>query len=151
MQQGWFAAFGLVDLAMVKALGLEGKVYAGVFAILPEKLTSGGAHRRYQPFSLFPAALRDIALVVDQSVLASEVQKTLAKLARAATLNVFALETIEVFDVYQGAGLPEGKKSLGFSLVFRSSERTLTDDEVNVAFQKIQDELAKTTPYQIRK
>lgn len=151
MQQGWFSAFGLVDLAMVKSLGLEGKVHAGVFAILPEKLAAGGAHRRYQPFSLFPAALRDIALVVDQTVLASEVQKALAKLARAATGNAFSLETIEVFDVYQGTGLAEGKKSLGFSLVFRSSERTLTDDEVNVAFQKFQDELAKTTPYQIRK
>jgi len=148
---GWSAQFGLADLAMVKALGIEGKVYAGIFAILPEKLAGAGAHRRYQPFSLFPAALRDIALVVDQTLLASDVQKTLAKLARAATGNVFSLETIEVFDLYQGAGLLEGKKSLGFSLVFRSSERTLTDDEVNLAFQKIQDELANTTPYQIRK
>jgi phenylalanyl-tRNA synthetase beta chain len=151
LQHGWTTAFGLVDLAMVKALGLQGKVYAGMFAILPEKLASAGSHRRYRPFSLFPAALRDIALVVDQNVLAAEVQKTLTKFARAAAGNVFALETIEVFDVYQGAGLPEGKKSLGFSLVFRSSERTLTDDEVNAAFQKIQDELAKNTEYQIRK
>ncbi len=151
VRAGWLAQCGLADLAMVKSLGIEGKVYAGIFAVLPEKLAAASAHRRYQPFSLFPAALRDIALVVDQNLLASEVQKTLAKLARAATGNVFSLETIEVFDLYQGAGLPEGKKSLGFSLVFRSSERTLTDDEVNLAFQKIQDELAKTTPYQIRK
>ena len=151
MNSGWAAHFGLANLAMVKSLGIEGKVYAGIFAILPEKLAAAGVHRRYQPFSLFPAALRDIALVVDQSLLASEVQKALAKIARAATGNVFALETIEVFDVYQGAGLPEGKKSLAFSFVFRSSERTLTDDEVNIAFQKVQDELAQTTPYQIRK
>jgi phenylalanyl-tRNA synthetase beta chain len=151
MNRSWVAHFGLVNLAMVKSLGIEGKVYAGSFAILPEKLAAAGAHRRYQPFSLFPAALRDIALVVDQNLPAGEVQKALAKLARAATGNGFSLEAIEVFDVYQGAGLPEGKKSLGFSLVFRSSERTLTDDEVNGAFQKIQDELAKTTPYQLRK
>jgi len=151
MNHSWSAHFGLVNLSLVKTLGIEGKVYAGIFAILPEKLAAAGAHRRYQPFSLFPAALRDIALVVDQNLPAGEVQKALAKLARAATGNVFSLEAIEVFDVYQGAGLPEGKKSLGFSLVFRSSERTLTDDEVNAAFQKIQDELAKTTPYQIRK
>ena len=151
MHHGWQAQFGLANLAMVKSLGIEGKVYAGVFAILPEKLAAAGTHRRYQPFSLFPAALRDIALVVDKNLPAAEVQKTLAKLARAATGNVFSLETIEVFDVYQGAGLPEGTKSVAFSFVFRSSERTLTDDEVNVAFQKIQDELAKTTPYQLRK
>ena len=43
-----------------------------------------------------------------------------------------------VFDLYQGKGLPEGKKSLAFSLVFRSSTRTLTDDEVNAVFAQIQ-------------
>jgi phenylalanyl-tRNA synthetase beta chain len=151
VQQGWLAQFGLANLAMVKSLGIEGKVYAGIFAILPEKLAAAGVHRRYQPFSLFPAALRDIALVVEKNLAAADVKKTLAKLARAATGNVFSLEAIEVFDVYQGAGLPEGTKSVAFSLVFRSSERTLTDDEVNVVFQKIQDELAKNTPFQIRK
>jgi len=151
ISQGWTACIGLVNLALLKSLGIEGKVYGGTFAILPEKLAAAGAHRRFQSFSLFPAALRDLALVVDQTLQAADVQKTLAKLARAAAGNAFALETIEVFDVYQGAGLPEGKKSVAFSLVFRSPERTLTDDEVNVAFQKVQDELAKTTPYQIRK
>jgi len=151
MVHGWGAAFGLVDLAMVKALGIEGKIYAGTFAILPEKLASVEAHRRYQQFSLFPAALRDLALVVDKNLLAYEVQKAVAKLARSAAGSAFALEAIEVFDVYQGTGLPEGKKSLAFSLVFRASDRTLTDDEVNAAFNKLQDELAKTTPYQIRK
>ncbi len=148
---GWTARFGLLDLAQVKALGLEGKVYAGFFAILPEKLAGQTTHRRYQPFSLFPAALRDLALVVDASTPAAEVQKALAKLARAAVGTAFALESVSVFDVYQGKGLPEGTKSLAFSLVFRSAERTLTDDEVNTVFTKIQDELVKTTTYQIRK
>jgi len=151
MQHGWGVACGLVDLAMVKAQGVNGKVYAGSFTILPEKLASAETHRRYQPFGLFPAALRDVALVVDQSLLASEVQKAVSKLARAAAGTAFALESIDVFDVYQGAGLSEGKKSLAFSLVFRAPDRTLTDDEVNTAFNKLLDELVKTTPYQIRK
>jgi phenylalanyl-tRNA synthetase beta chain len=151
MQHGWMATFGLVDLAMAKALGLDGKIQAGIFVILPERLNAVDGHRRYQPFSLFPAALRDIALVVDQNLLASEVQKTVSKLARAAVGNAFALETVDVFDVYQGKGLPDGKKSLAFSLVFRAADRTLTDDEVNAAFNKLQDEIVKTTPYQIRK
>jgi phenylalanyl-tRNA synthetase beta chain len=63
----------------------------------------------------------------------------------------FGLEAVNVFDVYRGKGLPEGKKSLAFSLIFRAQERTLTDEEVNLAFQKIQDELLATTAYQIRK
>ncbi len=151
IQYGWTARFGLLDLAAVKAAGVEGKVYAGQFAILPEKLTAVSARRRYQPFSLFPAALRDLALVVDDTLPAADVQKTLAKIARAAVANAFALEGVNVFDVYRGKGLPEGKKSLAFSFVFRATDRTLTDDEVNTVFNKIQDELAKSTPYQIRK
>ncbi len=151
MTQGWTARFGLLNLAMVRSLGLEGKIYAGIFAILPEKLTGEATRRRYADFSLMPAALRDFALVVDTAVQSDEVRKTLAKIARAAIGNAFALESVEVFDVYQGKGLPEGKKSLAFSLVFRSAERTLTDDEVNAVGQKIQDEIAKSTPWQIRK
>lgn len=151
MTQGWTARFGLLNLAMVKSLGLEGKIYAGIFAILPEKLAAVHTRRRYADFSLMPAALRDYALVMDESVQADEVRRTLARIARAAAGNALGVESVEVFDVYRGKGLPEGKKSLAFSLVFRSAERTLTDDEVNAVGQKIQDEIAKTTPWQIRK
>jgi phenylalanyl-tRNA synthetase beta chain len=147
----WAARFGLVSLSLLKMMGIEGKVYAGCFAILPEKLAAVTSSRRFSDFSLFPAALRDLALVVDATTPSAEVQKTLAKLARAAAGNTFALETVSAFDVYTGPGVPEGKKSLAFSLVFRSAERTLTDDEVNTVFQKVQDEVAKTTTWQIRK
>jgi phenylalanyl-tRNA synthetase beta chain len=61
------------------------------------------------------------------------------------------LENVQAFDVYLGKGLPEGKKSLAYSLVFRAPDRTLTDDEVNAVFTKIQDELQKSTAFQIRK
>ena len=91
---------------------------------------------------MFPAAWRDLALVVDAATPAAEVQKSLAKVARAAVGNAFALERAAVFDVYQGKGLPDGKKSLAFNLVFRSNERTLTDDEVNAAFVRIQQDIA---------
>ena len=65
--------------------------------------------------------------------------------------NAFALESVSAFDVYTGPGVPEGKKSLAFSLVFRSAERTLTDDEVNVVFQEVLDEIVKTSGWQVRK
>ena len=148
---GWTARFGLLNLALVRSLGVEGKVYAGIFAILPEKITADVVRRRHADFSLQPAALRDLALLVDSVTPADEVRKALAKVARAAAGSAFAVESVSVFDVYQGQGMPEGKKSLAFSLVFRATDRTLTDDEVNGAFNKIQDELGKTTGYQIRK
>jgi phenylalanyl-tRNA synthetase beta chain len=148
---GWSARFGLLNLALVKSLGLEGKVYAGVFTVLPEKLSGDATRRRFSEFSLFPAALRDLALVVDAATPAADVQKALAKSARAAVGNAFAVERVSVFDVYRGAGLPDGKKSLAFNLVFRSADRTLTDDEVNAAFTKLQEDVVKTGGWQIRK
>ena len=152
MQHGWTARFGLLNLAMVKAFGVEGKVYAGIIAILPEKLAAAtAARRRYADFSLQPAALRDLALVVPIAASAGEVQKALAKSARAAVGTAFVLEGVTVFDVYQGKGLPENTKSLAFSLVFRSPDRTLTDDEVNTVFTKIQDDVVATSGYLIRK
>ena len=140
-----------MSLAHLKALGITGKVYAGFFAIVSEKVTAEAERRSFKPFSLQPAALRDLALVVPEATTSGEVQKALAKVARAAVGAAFALEAVNVFDVYQGKGLPEGTKSLAYSLVFRAPDRTLTDDEVNAVFVKIQDDLLKTTAYQIRK
>ncbi len=142
MNDGWTARFGLLNLPMVRNLGVEGRVWAGMLAVLPAKLAAVTGHRRYQPFSLFPAALRDIALVVEAGRHAAEVRAELLKAAQASTGDGFAVEAVEVFDVYQGQGLPEGKKSVAFSLSFRSAVRTLTDDEVNVAFTKLQQTIA---------
>lgn len=138
LKQGWTARFGLLNLAMVRAAGVEGRVWAGMFAILPEHMSAASSRRRFQNFSLFPPALRDLALVVDASRHAGEVRAQLLQVARAVTGGTFAVEAVEAFDVYRGAGLPEGKKSLAFALSFRSAERTLTDDEVNAVFQQIQ-------------
>lgn len=142
MKQGWTVRFGLLNLAMVRSLGVEGKVWGGMFAILPGKLAAATTHPRYQPFTLFPAALRDVALVVETARHAEQVRLALLKTARGITGPGFALEAVEVFDVYQGKGLPEGKKSLAFSLSFRAPDRTLTDDEVNTAFTKLLQDIA---------
>ena len=150
LAHGWTARFGLLNLAMVRGLGIEGKVYGGIFAILPEKVSADSLRKRYRDFSLFPAALRDIALVVENATPAEEVRKQLAKIARALVGPAIAVESVQVFDVYQGKGLPEGKKSLAFSLVYRAADRTLTDAEVNVPFQKIQEELGRTTAWTVR-
>jgi phenylalanyl-tRNA synthetase beta chain len=149
--QGWIARFGLLSLAMTRSMDIPAKVYAGIFAILPERLRAAGEKRRFVPFSLFPSALRDLALVVDSAEPAAEVRERLGSIARAAAGRSFALDRIDLFDVYQGQELPEGRKNLAFSLVFRAADRTLTDDEVNAALQKIQDEIARTTRYSVRK
>jgi phenylalanyl-tRNA synthetase beta chain len=148
MQDGWTARFGLLNLAMVRDLGVTGQVYAGVFAVLPERLARESARRRHKDFSLFPAALRDLALVMDEATPADEARRAVAKVARAAA-GALTVEAVEVFDVYR-EGLPPGKKSVAFSLVFRSAERTLTDEEVNAVLQKIQAEIGLSAAFQLR-
>jgi phenylalanyl-tRNA synthetase beta chain len=150
VERGWVARFGLVNLAMLRARGIEGTVLAGIFTILPERLSAGAPRLRSREFSLFPAALRDIALVVDKRVPAGDVRGAVARVAAAAAGGAFAVEGVEVFDVYEGKGLPEGKKSLALSIVFRSPSRTLTDDEVNGVLLRAVGEIARTTGYQLR-
>ncbi len=132
----WTACFGLLNLATMSAMGVQSKVWGGSFTILPERLTIAFPRKRYQNFSLYPAALRDLALVIDVDRPAESLRAELDKIARAAAGD-FATEAVEIFDVYQGDGLPAGKKSVAFALIFRSATRTLTTEEVNVTFTKI--------------
>jgi phenylalanyl-tRNA synthetase beta chain len=53
------------------------------------------------------------------------------------------IETVDLFDLYRGAPVPEGKKSLAFSIVYRAGERTLTDDEVNTVHERLTEALTK--------
>ena len=150
MRYGWKACFGLLDLAGLKVRGIEGKVLGGLFAILPERLKSGGKRKRFQPFSLQPAALRDVALIVPQTATAGGVLKDLSKAARDVTPKSFVLEDINLFDVYEGKGLPEGTKSLAYSLRFRAADRTLKDDEVNKTFNALLEKISAKDGYEIR-
>ena len=85
---------------------------------------------RYQALSNQPASVKDLALMVDASTLAAQVERDLAKFAKKACQG-FVCEQVRIFDVYGGSGLPEGQKSLALSLRFRAQERTLKEKEVN--------------------
>jgi len=149
--RGWVARFGLVNLAMLRARGIEGSVLAGVFTILPEKLATRAPRLRVREFSLFPAALRDIALVVGKQVPSGDVRSAVAEDAAAAAGGAFSVEDVQVFDVYEGKGLPEGRKSVALSIVFRSPSRTLTDDEVNAVVSQTAAQVEKKHGYTLRK
>jgi phenylalanyl-tRNA synthetase beta chain len=150
IEDGWTARFGLLNLAMVRGLGITGKVFAGMMTILPSALPAATERPRFRDLGHFPAATRDIALVLDEEVSAREATRTVQELAEAAASGSFALERVALFDRYVGPGLPAGKKSLAFSLAFRSAERTLTDDEVNAVLKKVQEGIASRKGYQVR-
>jgi phenylalanyl-tRNA synthetase beta chain len=91
---------------------------------------------RVAPVPRFPPALQDIALVVDEEVSAAD----LTAVIRSAGGPLLA--DVRVFDVYRGAQLPPGQKSLAFALVFQAPDRTLTDAEVEAGKRRIVDVVA---------
>ena len=90
------------------------------FALAPEVLQAA-------ELRVMPAATQDLSLVVDSDIPAASVLKTLERGAGEL------LESIQLVDDYRGQGLTEGKKSLTFALVFRSSDKTLTQAEASQA------------------
>lgn len=100
--------------------------------------------RCYQPISRFPALLGDLALVVDADTPAQAVEDAIR------TAGGELLRQVELFDLYQGEPIPPGKKSLAYALTFQAEERSLTEDEVLVLYQRIQQHAAATLDAQPR-
>ena len=116
------------------AYGLDGATYcAEIDVVLLHDLE--GAEPVYTPLPRFPAITRDIAVVCDASVPVGE----LTECIRKAEKNV--LRGVKLFDVYTGVGIPEGKKSVAFSLTLRSDDGTLTDDHAEEAVRAVLDAL----------
>lgn len=86
---------------------------------------------QYRPFAKFPAADRDLAFVVPQTLLAG----VLTGAVRRAGGDL--LESARIFDVYQGKNIPEGSKSLALALRFRAADRTLGESEIEAAMTRI--------------
>jgi phenylalanyl-tRNA synthetase beta chain len=130
---GWI---GELHPSVARAWDLDGTVAAfELDADLIAELAAGPA--AYRDVTTFPAVIQDIALVVDTHVPAAAVIDAV----RAGAGDL--LHAVELFDVYSGEQVGEGRKSLAMRLEFRSSERTLTDDEVAAARLAIEAELAK--------
>ncbi|MCG9891003.1 MAG: phenylalanine--tRNA ligase subunit beta [Thermosynechococcaceae cyanobacterium MS004] len=91
----------------------------------------------YQPYSTFPAADRDLAFFVSTEVSVSEIERVMRKAAQAGGTSL--LSSVELFDEYRGEHVPAGQRSLAFRLIYRATDRTLTDEEVNPVHQRVRD------------
>ncbi|MBI4734256.1 MAG: phenylalanine--tRNA ligase subunit beta, partial [Rubrobacteridae bacterium] len=100
--------------------------------------------RRYREIPKYPGIRLDIAVLVDDSV----AQTKLVEVIKAAGGAV--LESVSLFDQYMGKGVPEGKKSLAYSMTFRANDRTLTDEEALSARENILKKLSKEVDAEIR-
>jgi len=150
LQQGFHLEFGALKLSHLRAADVDRVLYGAELLIQPKLFAKRGKRVRFQPFSSFPPVAKDLALVVDATVLAQTVSDQMRAAALQAIDGQFILEAISVFDVYQGAGLPENKKSLAYTMVFRSDERTLKDKEVNAVFEAVQKAMTEQYGYEIR-
>ena len=100
--------------------------------------------RYHETISRFPAVTQDMALVVDESVSAQQVEHLIRR--AGGTL----LADVTLFDVYRGEPIPAGKKSLAYSLTYRHAERTLTDKEVAKIHSRIASQLRKEIGAELR-
>ena len=87
--------------------------------------------KSYKPLPKFPAVTRDMALIVDDEILVQEIEDTI----RRAGGNL--VEKVKLFDIYKGSQIPDGKKSIAYSIAYRDNKKTLTDNDVNKVHDKI--------------
>ena len=128
---------GQIHPDVCAAYGLDGATYcAEIDVVLLHDLE--GAEPVYTPLPRFPAITRDIAVVCDAAVPVGELTECICK----AEKNV--LRGVKLFDVYTGVGIPEGKKSVAFSLTLRSDDGTLTDDHAEEAVRAVLDALRES-------
>jgi phenylalanyl-tRNA synthetase beta chain len=134
------AQFGDIHPKILAAFDLKGPVAAFevVLDALPEPKSKGKARPVFQP-SPFQAVERDFAFVVDIKVSADEVLRA----ARGVDRNL--IESVAIFDVYEGRGVPEGKKSLAIAVRIQPRDKTLTEPEIEAVAQKIVNSVAKAT------
>lgn len=120
---------------VARRFDLPARVAAFELRVAP-LVAASGAEPRYRDVSRFPPVHRDVAFVLDAAVPAGAVRAALVEAAGDL------LDRAALFDVFEGQPLPEGKRSLAFSLDFRAPDRTLTDQEVEDRVRAIADRLA---------
>jgi len=91
----------------------------------------------FNQFSTFPASDRDIAFFVPTQFSVADIERTIR------TAGGTLLDSIDLFDEYRGQNVPEGQRSLAFRLVYRSGDRTLTEDDINPIQQKVRETLVE--------
>ncbi|TVQ47170.1 MAG: phenylalanine--tRNA ligase subunit beta [Gloeocapsa sp. DLM2.Bin57] len=126
------------QLATSKDLPPEVYVFELSFPLLLEVLSKKAAlQTKFTPYSTYPAITRDLAFFVSNQVTVAQLTAGMMKVGGKL------LETVELFDQYQGENVPSGQRSLAFSLVYRVSDRTLTEADIEPVHQKVRDTLVK--------
>ena len=134
---------GQVHPQVAKNYGMDGEIYCAELdftkmtgLVLPEPT--------YVPLPKYPSVSRDLALVCDEAITVAAAEEVIR--ASAGKL----LRDVRLFDIYRGTGIPEGKKSMAFSLELRADDRTLTDADSEAVMSKVLAAVAGKLDAQLR-
>lgn len=121
---------GEVHPDVADTYGIGTKAYVAVLD-MPEITERATFDRKYTGIAKFPAVTRDISMVMPKEILVGQVEEVIEKKGGAY------LESYALFDLYEGAQIKEGYKSVAYSIVFRAKDKTLEEAEISQAMEKI--------------
>ena len=121
---------GQVHPLVAKNYGIDSEVYCAEIS-LTKLLSLQQPEATYTPLPKYPTVTRDLALLCDESVTVAQAEAAIT--AAAGKL----LRSVRLFDIYRGVGVPEGKKSMAFSMELRADDRTLTDADSEAVMSKV--------------
>ena len=121
---------GEVHPTVAANYSIKDRVYVAVID-MPEIVSRASFDYKYEGIAKFPAATRDISMIVPKDVLAGDIEKVFE------TKGGKLLESYQLFDIYEGAQIKSGYKSIAYSLAFRAKDRNLEEADITGAMNKI--------------
>ncbi len=122
--------FGQINYSVTSEFDAPEDSYIMVIDI--SSLTEAAVFKRvFKQLPKYPSSVRDLSIIVDRDVLSADIEKT----AKNTIKDI--LEEVSLFDIYTGGQIDDGFKSLSYSFTFRSKDRTLEEEEINSAMDKI--------------
>ncbi|NLC97237.1 MAG: phenylalanine--tRNA ligase subunit beta [Erysipelotrichaceae bacterium] len=142
IQNKLFGIFGEISPLYSKKLDIENVIYGEfIMDVLYEIKTP---RIKFTPLDRYPSVSRDIALIVDDSLEAKKILDVINK--NGGKL----IKSLEIFDVYKGEHIEDGKKSIALKIVYQSKDKTLTEAEVSKVHENILEKLEKEVNAQLR-
>ncbi len=121
---------GEVHPKVCENYGIKSRVYVAVID-MPQIVALANFDMKYEGIAKYPAVTRDISMVVPKTVLAGDIEKMIRQ--RGGKI----LESLNLFDIYEGEQIQEGYKSMAYALTFRDKTKTLAEEEIASAMKKI--------------
>lgn len=144
------ATFGEVHPEVLMNYEINKRVYLAEINIT-KIVKYSKANKKYTEVPKFPAAERDIAVIVDEDVQVGDIEKAITKKCKRLLKGQKGLEELKLFDIYRDEKIGENKKSVAYSLIFRDKTKSLSDDEINPVMEEITKELEEKFKAELRK